>query len=93
MPPANPLHAAPPQPVSITVNAQWDPDARVWVATSTDIGGLAIESPTFEALQDKVAAALADLLELNGTGPLSTGLHHIPVHILARQTTRIPLPA
>ena len=50
----------------IKINAIWDEDADVWVATSADIHGLAIEAPTLEALEPKVLAALSDLIELNG---------------------------
>ncbi len=74
---------------TIFVRAQWDDEAKVWVASSTDIDGLSIESETLEALSPKVAAALADLIELNG---LEYDTAEIPVHILAEQLTRIPNP-
>ncbi|WP_205908131.1 DUF1902 domain-containing protein [Rhizobium wuzhouense] len=51
---------------SIIVRATWDDEAEVWVATSNDIEGLAVESDSMEKLQPKVMAAVADLLELNG---------------------------
>lgn len=51
----------------IKVQAIWDDEAEVWSATSYDIAGLAIESASFEGLKPKVIAALADLIELNGT--------------------------
>ncbi|WP_244446630.1 DUF1902 domain-containing protein [Neorhizobium galegae] len=50
----------------------WDEEASVWVATSNDIEGLAVEADTMEELEPKVKAALADLIELNGT---SSPLH------------------
>jgi Domain of unknown function (DUF1902) len=53
---------------SIIVRATWDDEAEVWVATSNDIEGLAVESESMEKLQPKVMAAVADLLELNGIG-------------------------
>ena len=59
-----------------SVRATWDGDARVWVATSTDIGGLAVEAETHEALTEKVVAAVADLIELNG---IDSDLPEIPV--------------
>lgn len=74
---------------TIFVRAQWDDEAKVWVASSTDIDGLSIESKTLEALSPKVTAALADLIELNG---LEYDTAEIPVHILAEQLTRIPNP-
>lgn len=36
------------------------------MATSNDIAGLALEAETREALTEKVEAAVADLIELNG---------------------------
>lgn len=51
---------------AIVVDAVRDDEAGVWVATSDDIGGLAVEAATFEELAAKVVAAVADLVELNG---------------------------
>ena len=45
---------------SIFVQAFWDDDAKVWVATSNDIVGLSVEGATHEELTDKVVAAVAD---------------------------------
>jgi predicted RNase H-like HicB family nuclease len=50
----------------IIVRADWDDEAKVWVATSSDIDGLATEADTLEALRGKVLAMVAELLELNG---------------------------
>ncbi|RXT28639.1 hypothetical protein B5P46_07630 [Rhizobium leguminosarum] len=74
---------------SIVVRADWDEEAGVWVASSNDIDGLAIEAHTFEALKAKVAAAITDLFELNG---FSSSLPEIPIHIMAGQIVRIPNP-
>ncbi len=67
---------------SIIVRADWDPEAKVWVASSADITGLAVEAETIEALEGKVVAALSDLIELNG---FESSLSEIPVHIMAEQ--------
>lgn len=75
---------------SIIVRANWDDEAEVWVATSKDIDGLAVEAPTLEALEPKVLAALSDLIELNG---IESDLSEIPVHIMAEQLLRIPNPS
>lgn len=74
----------------ILVRADWDDEAAVWVATSTDIAGLAAESPTLEDLQVKVLAMIGELVELNG---FQSDLPEIPVHIIAGQTSKIPNPA
>ena len=51
------------------VNAEWDADASVWVATSDDVPGLVTESETLEALQSKVQIMVPELLEANGCLP------------------------
>ena len=53
------------------VNAKWDDEAGVWVATSDDVPGLVTESKTFEALLKKLRAMVPELLELNGAMPKS----------------------
>jgi hypothetical protein len=53
------------------VNALWDADAGVWVATSDDIAGLVTESKTFEALLKKLRALVPELMSLNGQMPKS----------------------
>lgn len=75
---------------SIIVRASWDDEASVWVASSTDIDGLAVEAATIEALEPKVLAALSDLIELNG---IESDLPEIPVHIMTDQLIRIPNPS
>ena len=47
------------------VNIIWDPEAEVWVATSSDIGGLVLESGSLDALIEKIKYAVPELLELN----------------------------
>jgi predicted RNase H-like HicB family nuclease len=47
------------------VLATWDAEAKVWVATSDDILGLATEAETFERLVERVIAVVPELLELN----------------------------
>lgn len=49
----------------LIVEAVWDEDARVWVATSEDIPGLVTEAPTFEALVQRVKAVAPELLQEN----------------------------
>ena len=71
---------------SIFVRAFWDDEAKVWVATSNDIEGLSVEGATHEELADKVVAAVADLIELNG---IETDLPEIPVHIMTDDVRRV----
>ena len=48
-----------------TVNLIWDDDAEVWIAASTDIPGLVLESGSFDALLERIRFAVPELLELN----------------------------
>ena len=77
--------------VSIIVRADWDEEARVWVATSSDIDGLAVEADTLEEIKDRVLGAISDLIELNGFEG-GVGLPDIPVHIMSNQLARVANP-
>jgi predicted RNase H-like HicB family nuclease len=48
-----------------TVRADWDPEAEVWVAVSDEVPGLVTESPTLEALTQKLRTLIPELLEAN----------------------------
>ena len=50
---------------SITVSAEWDSEARVWVAESEDVPGLVAEASTPEKLEGKLKILIPELLELN----------------------------
>lgn len=67
------------------VNIIWDSDAEVWVATSSDITGLVLESGSLDALIEKIKHAAPELLELN-EGDKVTAL---PVSIKAERTIDI----
>ncbi len=66
---------------ALFVRAEWDEEAGVWVATSDDVPGLATEADTLEALSQKLAAMIPELLEANG---YPSG-EEIPFEILARK--------
>jgi predicted RNase H-like HicB family nuclease len=51
------------------VQAFWDKDAEVWVATSEDVPGLATEASTIEVLTQKLREMIPELLELNSVVP------------------------
>ncbi len=74
----------------IVVRAVWDGEARVWVASSEDISGLALEAETIEALQRKIAPAIEDLIELNG---LEFDLREIPVEVRSEAHRTVINPA
>jgi len=48
-----------------TVQANWDEEAGVWIATSDTIPGLVLESGSLDALIEKVRFAVPELLSLN----------------------------
>lgn len=54
------------------VNLSWDAEAAVWIATSEDIPGLALEGGSFDALLERVRYAAPELLELNGCAKAAT---------------------
>ena len=47
------------------VQATWDDEAKVWVAESENIPGLATEAPSEEVLIKKLTTLIPELLELN----------------------------
>jgi len=49
------------------VRAEWDEEARVWVATSDDVPGLATEEGTMEGLIEKLKVMIPELLMANDT--------------------------
>jgi predicted RNase H-like HicB family nuclease len=57
---------------SYHVQADWDPEAEVWVATSEDVPGLATEAETLEALTEKLRVIVPELLDANQIHPGSS---------------------
>lgn len=53
-------------PGRLIVNAVWDDEARVWVATSDDVPGLATEADDMDALVEKLKVMIPELLDVNG---------------------------
>lgn len=50
----------------ITLDARWDDEAGVWLATSADAPGLVIEAETWPGMIVEVTEVLPELLALNG---------------------------
>jgi len=63
------------------VRAEWDEEARVWVATSDDVPGLATEEDTLEALIEKLKLLIPELLDANGIDRE----YEVPFEILTRR--------
>ena len=74
----------------ITVNAEWDAEAKVWVATSDDVPGLITEAETVEALAEKLSVMIPELLEANGT-LVGSADREVPINLIAHREQVIPL--
>ncbi len=73
-----------------TVRADWDAEAKVWMATSEDVPGLTVEAETLDALVEEVKHVVPELLELN------CGLHgpaDISLVVTSRREERVAIPA
>jgi len=66
----------------LVVNALWDSEAGVWVATSQDVPGLVTESKTMEALLKKLRTLVPELLERNNAMPRSG---RVPYRVVAER--------
>ncbi len=71
------------------VTAEWDDQAKVWVASSDDVPGLATGAETFEKLIDKLKLVIPELLVENGLLPEST--ESVPFAITAERTELAPI--
>jgi hypothetical protein len=52
----------------IDIQARWDGEASVWIATSKDVPGLVVEADTWPKMIEEVRLVLPELLELKGDG-------------------------
>jgi hypothetical protein len=52
----------------ITIQARWDGEASVWLATSEDVPGLVVEADTWPGMIKEVELILPELLEVAGQG-------------------------
>jgi predicted RNase H-like HicB family nuclease len=53
--------------MKFNVSLTWDNEAYVWLASSTDVSGLALESGSLDALMERVKIAIPELLDLKNT--------------------------
>jgi predicted RNase H-like HicB family nuclease len=63
------------------VRAEWDEVARVWVASSDDVPGLATEGDTVEGLIEKIKVMIPELLAVNE----ASDKIDVPFEILTRR--------
>ena len=50
----------------LVIDVKWDSGARVWVATSQDVPGVAVEADTTNETMDILKDVIFDLMEANG---------------------------
>jgi Domain of unknown function (DUF1902) len=83
---------------TILVRADWDPEAKVYVATSDDVPGLVAEAETLEALEVKLQGLVPELLELNA-GVLPEGRVRdgqwtdVPMVVVSQHISKVRLHA
>jgi predicted RNase H-like HicB family nuclease len=68
------------------INASWDAEAGVWIATSEDIQGLCAQADTFDELCEVVTELAPELLVANGQLDASKP-GDIPLDFLAHRQT------
>lgn len=73
------------------IQATWDDEAKVWVAESDDVPGLATEAASMETLLAKLKLLIPELLELNGCKP--SGKKSIEVIVRYQGEGRLSLAA
>ena len=72
------------------IQADWDPEAEVWVATSEDVPGLVTEAESIEDLTRKLRIMIPEMLEANGILP-RTEDGKISFELRSRLLESIPL--
>ncbi|MBD0414208.1 DUF1902 domain-containing protein [Oryzicola mucosus] len=60
--------------MKIVVEAFWDDEAAVWVASDRDQRGVVTEAETIEELQKKLALIVPDLMADTDSGPIEIEL-------------------
>jgi predicted RNase H-like HicB family nuclease len=58
----------------VLVHADWDSEAGLWVATTSDVRGLVTEAETIEALRAKLPGMILDLLEESSVADLPASI-------------------
>lgn len=75
-------------PKRYLIHAQWDDEAKVWVASSEDVLGLSTEADSIPDLVRKLQAMLPDLLKANGQIADTDGLPEVPFSVMSDHVAR-----
>jgi predicted RNase H-like HicB family nuclease len=73
------------------VQADWDPAAGVWVATSVDVPGLVTEAETIEELTIRLRTMIPELLEANGLLSANISSDSIAFELTSHRQELVPL--
>jgi len=71
------------------VTAEWDDEAKVWVASSDDVPGLATGAETLEGLIERLKIVIPELLVENGL--LSANIESVPFEVRAKRSELAPV--
>jgi predicted RNase H-like HicB family nuclease len=71
----------------LKINAEWDNETDVWVATSADVDGLAIEASTMDALIERLKIVIPELMEANHKAQAGDELPFLLDGFFARRTS------
>lgn len=72
----------------VVIEAAWDDEAKVWVATSDDVPGLATEAASVELLTHKLSVLVPELLQENCPGRFAGD---IPVEIKTSKNVKFQM--
>lgn len=75
-------------PQKFTIRADWDEEAKVWVATSEEVLGLATEADSIPELVEKLERILPELLVENGQIDAADGLRDVPFCLMHEHVAR-----
>ena len=71
------------------LTAEWDDEAKVWVASSDDVPGLATGAETLEGLIERLKIVIPELLVENGL--LSASIESVPFEVRAERSELAPV--
>jgi len=71
------------------VTAEWDDEAKVWVASSDDVPGLATGAETLEGLIERLKIVIPELLVENGL--LSANIESVLFEVRAERSELAPV--
>ena len=74
--------------LTVNVQAEWDGEAEVWVATSDDVPGLVVQHADFSRLQEMVLELVPLLLAENHMLPDHDADFDVPVQIAAHALSK-----